>query len=48
MFVRWVVSNLTPFGAHPKIGARKISSPYIFVAGVQIYVFTTSRLAVNS
>ena len=30
-----------------KIGTRKLSSLYIFVAGVQLYVFTLSGLAIN-
>ena len=37
-----------PLWSAPKIGTRKLLSPYIFVAGVQLYVFTLLRLAVNS
>ena len=48
MLVRWVTSRLTlPLEPPPKkkkIGARKLSSPYIFVTGVQLNVFTLSRL----
>ena len=49
MLVCWVVYKLKlPLWNAPKIGARKLSFPYIFVAGVQLYVFTLLRLTVNS
>ena len=36
------------FGVHPrKNGACTLSFPYIFMAGVQLYVFTLSRLDTN-
>ena len=53
MFVHWfsfprVTSSIRPFfGSHPQNGSPKFSSPYIFVASVQLGVFTLSRLPAN-
>ena len=45
MLFRWVTSSLIPsLERTPKISARKLSSHYIFVAAVQLPVFTSSRL----
>ena len=44
MLVRWVMSSLrTPLECTQKIGARKPSSPNIFVEGVQLFYLITSR-----
>ena len=46
MLIRW--SRLRPpLERIPQNGVRKLSSPYIFVAAVQLHVFTLSRLVVN-
>ena len=49
MLVRWVTSSLRPHLQHiPRSRVRKLSPPYIFVAGVQLHAFTLSRLVRNS
>ena len=50
MLVRWVASSqrLPLEHPHKKIGASKFLSPYIFAVGVQLYLFISSRLALNS
>ena len=49
MLVHWVTSSLRPpLERSPKIEARKLSSPYIAAARVQLYVFTSLRLASTS
>ena len=49
IFICWVAYCLIPPLEYvPKIRTRKISTPYIFLAGVQLFVFTLSHLVVNS
>ena len=49
MLVRQVAFGLRlPFWPPAKAGARKLLSPYIFVGGVQLYVFTLSRFTLNT
>ena len=48
MLVRWVASSVRPsLECSSKTGARKPSPPDILMAGVQLCVFTLSRLALN-
>ena len=48
MLVHWVAFNLRPsLERTPKTGSRKLSFPYIFVAGIQLYVFTPSRITIH-
>ena len=49
MLVCRVTYWITPFLERtPKIRAGKLSYPYVFVSGVQLYVFILSHLSVNS
>ena len=51
VLVRWVTSSLTSFldpSPQKKIRCHTLSTPYIFVASVQLYVFTLSCLALSS
>ena len=44
----WSVTSRPPLERTPQNGARKLSSPYIFDVGVQLYIFSSSHFAVNS
>ena len=46
VFQTWCAK--TPFGAYPQIEARKLLPPHNFIDGVQLFVFTSLRLTVNS